>query len=341
MTGRCLALAAACASAAPLAAQQPSASAPATPAMTEWQVPWERTRPRDPYVDRQGRVWFVGQTGHYVGMLDPATGRFRRWELDPGTGPHNLIVDGRGIVWYSGNLTGHIGRLDPETGTITKFPMPDTTVRDPHTLVLDRNGDIWFTAQGANVIGRLRVTTGEVRVVRTSVPRARPYGIMMDPQDRPWIVLFGTNRLATVDPGTFALREFVIPRPEARPRRIAITSDGAIWYGDYAAGMLGRFDPRTEQFEEWPLPGGARSRPYAIMQDDRDRVWVFETGAQPNTLVGFDARSRRFLPSSAVPSGGGTVRHMYFDARTHDLWFGTDAGTIGRAVLPPGQPVVP
>ena len=37
----------------------------------EWQVPWERTRPRDPSVDRDGNVWFVGQTGHYIGRLDP------------------------------------------------------------------------------------------------------------------------------------------------------------------------------------------------------------------------------------------------------------------------------
>jgi len=339
MTGRYLAWAAACACAAPLIAQEPSS--PQVPTMTEWQVPWERTRPRDPFMDRQGHVWFVGQAGNYVAMLDPATGRFRRWELDPGTGPHNLIVDGHGIVWYAGNRAAHIGRLDPATGAITKYPMPDSTVRDPHTLVFDRRGDIWFTAQGANVVGRLTVATGEVRLVRFGAPHARPYGIMMDPQDRPWIVLFGTNRLATVDPATFVLREFVIPRPEARPRRIAITSDGAIWYGDYAAGMLGRFDPRTERFEEWPLPGGPSSRPYAVMQDDRDRIWVFETGAQPNTLVGFDARARHFLPSASVPSGGGTVRHMVFDQGGRALWFGTDAGTIGRAVLPPGQPGVP
>ncbi len=219
--------------------------------------------------------------------------------------------------------------------------MPDTTVRDPHTLVFDRRGDIWFTAQGANVIGPLSVATGEVRLVRASVPGARPYGIMMDAADRPWIVLFGTNRIATVDPATFTLREFEIPRPAARPRRIAITSDGAVWYGDYAAGMLGRFDPRTERFEEWPLPGGPRSRPYAMTQDDRDRIWVFETGVQPNTLVGFDTRARRFLRASAVPSGGGTVRHTFFDPAARVLWFGTDAGTIGRAVLPPGPPVVP
>jgi len=127
----------------------------------EWNVPWgASTRPRDPFADRHGRVWFVGQTADYIGMLDVATGQFRRFELEPGAGPHNLIVDTAGMVWYAGNRAAYIGRLDPSTGAITRYPMPDSTVRDPHTLVFDRRGDIWFTAQGGNAIGRLTVSTG-------------------------------------------------------------------------------------------------------------------------------------------------------------------------------------
>jgi len=321
--------------AAPVAAQ----GGPQQPAINEWNVPWERTRPRDPFVDSSGKVWFVGQVGHYVARLDPATGQFTRFDLEPGAGPHNLIVAPNGIVWYSGNLTGYIGRLDPATGAITRFPMPDSTIKDPHTLVFDRHGDIWFSAQSGNVVGKLSVATGEVRLVRVPTPRARPYGIMMDQQDRPWIVLFGTNKIATVDPATFVLREYTLPRPETRPRRIAITSDGAIWYGDYAAGYLGRLDPRTEQVQEYRLPGGGASRPYAVMNDDRDRIWVVETGAEPNTFVGFDTRTRQFLPGRAVPSGGGVVRNMMFDPASHAMWFGTDNNTIGRATLPPAATV--
>ena len=28
------------------------------PTIEEWEVPWERSRPRDPYVAPDGRVWF-------------------------------------------------------------------------------------------------------------------------------------------------------------------------------------------------------------------------------------------------------------------------------------------
>jgi virginiamycin B lyase len=331
MIGRLVLASAAALAASPLGAQQQVS-------INEWPVPWgAETRPRDPYVDHQGRVWFVGQAGHYVAMLDTTTGQFRRYELPEGAGPHNLIVDRAGMVWYAGNRVGHIGRLDPATGAIRQYPMPDSAVRDPHTLVFDSRGDIWFTAQGGNVVGRLAVATGEVRLIRVPTPRARPYGIVMDPRGRqPWIVLFGTNKIATVDPATLALREYELPRATARPRRLAVTSDGAVWYGDYADGMLGRLDPATGRVDEWPMPGGPRSRPYAMVNDNRDRVWLVETGAQPNVFVGFDTRARRFLQTAAVPSGGGTVRHMVYDPSTQAIWFGTDVGTIGRARLPAG-----
>src|SRR5688572_22371114 len=87
-------------------------------AIREWTVPWEDTRPRDPAVDASGKVWFVGQTGHYIARLDPATGKFDRFELDAGTGPHNLIVGSDGAVWFAGNRKAYIGRLEPKNGKI-------------------------------------------------------------------------------------------------------------------------------------------------------------------------------------------------------------------------------
>src|SRR5207249_6511499 len=51
------------------------------PVFKEWKVPWERTRPRDPYLDQTtGRIYFCGQTGDYIGYLVPETGEFKRSE---------------------------------------------------------------------------------------------------------------------------------------------------------------------------------------------------------------------------------------------------------------------
>jgi len=307
------------------------ATLPAQVPIKEWPVPYPDSRPRDPYVDGQNRVWFVGQTGNYVAYLEPESGKFKRYELEAGALPHNLIVDQKGAVWYAGNGNGHIGKLDPATGKITRYPMPDPEVRDPHTLVFDQKGDIWFTVQTSNYVGRLRPATGKIDLIRVATPNARPYGIKIDSKGRPWFNEFGSEKIAMVDPATLKIEEHSLPNDRSRGRRMAITSDDRIWYVDYSRGYLGRFDPASKQFKEWTLPGGSGALPYAMAVDDRDRLWLVETGPQPNRFVGFDSKTEKFFGVTPIPSGGGTVRHMMFDGRTGQIWFGTDNNTIGRA----------
>lgn len=323
-----------CISALPLAGLAAQTPSPDTVAITEWQVPWARTRPRDPFMAPDGIVWFVGQQGHYVGRLDPVSGTITKIDLDPGTGPHNVIVGRSGDLWYSGNASSHIGRVDVRTGRITKYPMPDSTIRDPHTLVQDADGTIWFTVQGGNAVGRLTPATGAVEVHKLDVARARPYGIVLDRQGRPWFTEFGTNRLALINRKDFTLTEYTLPEG-ARPRRIAATEDGMLWYVDYARGYLGRLDPTSGAVTEWPAPSGRRSLPYGMTSDDAGRLWFVETGVQPNRMVGFDPATESFFSQTDIPGGGGTVRHMMFHAPSRTIWYGADNGQIGRVVVPP------
>jgi virginiamycin B lyase len=319
-----------------------SAQTDTDPELGEWSVPWEQSRPRDPHVAPDGRVWFVGQRSHYAAVLDPESGEFTRFDLPDGTGPHNLVVDDDGIVWYTGNLQRHIGRLDPATGETVQYEMPDERARDPHTLIADSQGDMWFTVQGGNFIGKFWKETGEVRLVEGPATEgrggrpgsSRPYGIVMDSRDRPWIALFNTNLIGTVDPETFELETFELPEG-ARPRRIGLTSDDTVWYVDYARGFLGRLDPESREVREFPMPGGEGSRPYGMAVDGDDRIWFVETGPKPNRFVGFDPENEDFFSVSEVESGGGSIRHMYFHEPSNTIWFGADANTVGRAVLPP------
>lgn len=301
----------------------------------EWQVPWEETRPRDPYVGPDGRVWFVGQRADYAAYLEPGTGEFTRFDLPEGAGPHNLIVADNGTVWYAGNRDMHIGRIDPESGEITKFEMPTPDARDPHTLIWHGHR-IFFTLQGANMLGRMDTVTKEIELVDVPTPRARPYGINKAPDGTIWVVELGSNKLIRMDPETLALQEIELPREDARPRRMEVTSDGRVWYVDYAQGYLGAYDPATGEFDEWRAPRAAESRPYGMEVDDRDRLWFVETGprGEPNQFVGFDPATEEFFTTAQVPSGGGTVRHMYYHAPTNTVWFGADTNTIGRARLP-------
>lgn len=297
----------------------------------EWAVPWEDSRPRDPYVAGDGRVWFVGQKGDYVASFATASGEFRRYDLDPGTGPHNLIVDDEGTIWYAGNRASHIGRLDPATGDIRKIAMPDSAAKDPHTLTFDGLGNIWFTVQGGNFVGRLSMEDEAVQLIEVPTPRARPYGIVVNANGIPWAVEFGSHKLIRIDPETMQIEEIALPDEDARPRRLVITSDGRVWYGDFARGYLGRYDPDSGEFTEWPMPAGEDSRPYGMAVDRLDRVWLVETGVSPNRFVGFDTQSEEFFSVTEIPSGAGAVRHMDYYPPAGTIWFGTDTNNIGRA----------
>ncbi len=302
--------------------------------ITEWKVPWENTRPRDPYVDQQNRTWFVGQTGDYIAVFDPKEGMFEQYPLDPGTGPHNLIVDKQGLVWYAGNRAAHIGKLNPKTGHITKNAMPNSAAGDPHTLVFGKPNEIWFTVQQGNYIGNLKMDTGSILLTPLLTQHARPYGIVVDATHQPWFTEFGTNKLGTIDSVTKSVREISLPRKNARPRRLGITSDNAVWYVDYAEGYLGKIIPTTLKVKEWRVPGSEDARPYGMAVDDKDRVWFVETGSYPNRLVGFDTKTQEVINITNIQSGGGSVRHMVYHQPTQTIWFGTDANTIGRAKIP-------
>ncbi|HSJ23616.1 MAG TPA: hypothetical protein VK929_02955 [Longimicrobiales bacterium] len=295
----------------------------------EWPVEWEG-RPRDPDVDRQGRVWFVGQTGNYIGVFDPGSETFRRFEIEDGTRPHNLIAAADGGIWYAGNGNGRIGRLDPETGEARIIMMPEEAARDPHTLLEDGKGNIWFSVQQGAYVGRLAMETGDVQLIHTG-ERTRPYGVAFDSRGRAWFNLFGTNRLAVVDPESFQLSEVPTPRADSRNRRVAVTADDAVWYTDFAGGRIGRIEPGTHEVREWVSPGGEGSQPYAMVVDDRNRIWYSECARDNTYLVAFDPASEEVVDRVSVSS---CIRHMVFHQPSRTIWFGTDANNIGRAQLP-------
>lgn len=301
--------------------------------VTEWSVPWPHSRPRDPAVDSQGRVWFCGQAGNYLAYLDPSTGQFTQQTVLPGSYPHNLIVDSQDRIWYAGNKNGHIGRIDPATEKLTPFRMPKNQASDPHTLIANPQGEIWFTAQWANQIGRLQPGSGNIDLITVPSIHARPYGIKLAPGGTPWVALFGTNQLASIDAATLALTMVSLPSETARPRRLEITPDGHIWYVDYANGVLGSFEPASDTFKHWPLPGGKNARPYGMALSHEHYLWIAETGKQPNRLVLFDTNTQKFIATATIGSGGGSIRHMYFHPSSGEIWFGTDANTLGRARL--------
>lgn len=297
----------------------------------EWLVPWKGSVPRDPYVDGKGRVWFVGQADDYIGNFNPADESFNRYDVPSGSGPHSLLVDKNRNIWFAANRKRFIGKLSPSTGQIIEYEMPNRKAKDPHTMVFDQAGDIWFTVQKGNFIGNLSVSDGSIQLIEIASKKLRPCGIIIDRDNMPWAVACGSNKLLRVFPSTMTMAEIDLPDPRSRPRRLVSTSNGDIWYVDFELGRLGRYRPIRNEFTEWLMPGGEDSRPYGMAVDKNDRIWIVETGAQANRLIGFDSVSTSFLNETDIPSGAESVRHMYYHKPTGEVWFGTDSNYIGRA----------
>ncbi|KGJ97161.1 Vgb family protein [Thalassotalea sp. ND16A] len=296
----------------------------------EWLVPWPNTRPRDPAVDSTGKVWFCGQGGNYIAVLNPTSKTFKRFALSDGTHPHNLIIDNDDNVWYAGNRSNHIGKLNPKTGDIEKFIMPGDTAIDPHTLVFNSQYDIWFTAQWGNKVGLLKRKTQHITLVDMPFEGSRPYGIKVDHEDVPWVVLFGSNQLLSINPQNFSTSTVELTDTAERPRRLEIGQDNDVYYLDHKLGYLGRYDPNTQTFERWRLPEQKNAKLYGSAIDSQNRIWLAVTGTNPNKIKVFDSKTKQFIASVEVPSGAGSIRYMYYHPKTDEVWFGTDANTIGR-----------
>lgn len=297
----------------------------------EWQVPWPDSRPRDPAVDSNGIVWFCGQAGNYIANLDPLTGKFSQFVIPDNTHPHNLIIDADDFIWYAGNRNSHIGKLNPKTGDIEQYTMPGDVGIDPHTLVFNAEQNIWFTAQWANKVGYLNVKTGEITLIDIPIASARPYGIKVDYDNTPWVVLFGIDKIARINPVDFSVQLFDLTDKKERPRRLEITQDNTIYYLDHNLGYLGAYNPMTKQMKRWLLSEGEHSKLYGSAIDNHDRIWLALTGSQPNKIKVFDTYSKMFISEVDISSGGGSIRYMYYSSQGDEVWFGTDANTIGRA----------
>lgn len=299
----------------------------------EWLVPWEQSGPSDLFVGPRGRIWFISANNDFIANFTPATAEFNRYDLQRGTHPVALLVDANRTLWFLSDGRREIGSMNSGTGQVSTFNMPQRRARDLRAMVFDQQGNIWFTVSRDNFVGRLDVATGSTSMISVPAKDAAPFGITTGPRNELWIAASGTNLLLRVDAETMSIAEFAIPDEGARPRRIAVSSDEKVWYADYERGRLGRFDPASGDFAEWVMPGGDDSQPFGMVIDRNDRIWIVETSRIPNRLIGFDTATGTFSTETDIPSGAGSVSHLFYSEAAGEVWFGTQTNYIGRAIV--------
>src|SRR5207249_814698 len=131
-------------------AQQQTSAAAQPPVINEWPVPWERTRPRDPFVasdgrvvfDSRGDIWFSAQSGNVVGKLTVASGDIRLARVPtPNARPYGIVVDKSDRPWIALFGTNKIATVDPRTFELREYALPRVGAR-PRRIALTSDGAV-------------------------------------------------------------------------------------------------------------------------------------------------------------------------------------------------------
>ena len=150
--------------------------------------------------DREGRIWFTGQTGVY-GVLDPDSGDMRVWRDPEGRGPYGIAATPSGDIYYVSLAGSHLARVNRESGAVTMIE-PPTAGQGARRVWADSRGNLWVSEWNGGQLSRYDPATGEWRSWRPEGERPRVYAVYVDDRDRVWISDFGANAVLAFDPAT-------------------------------------------------------------------------------------------------------------------------------------------
>lgn len=184
--------------------------------------------------DRQGRVWFTGQSGVY-GRLDPATGDVKVWQAPRGRGPYGIATAPNGDVWYASLAGNHIARIDVNTGEATVVE-PPTANQGARRVWPDSKGRIWVSYWNTGHVGRYDPATRTWR--EWKLPgNARAYSVWVDERDRVWLTDWSINAIVRFDPETEKFDTFPSNKGNATVRQM-LGRAGEAWGAESGTDRL-------------------------------------------------------------------------------------------------------
>ena len=104
--------------------------------------------------DSKGMIWVSEWDAGKVGRYDPATKKWREWDVPGPAQVYAVYVDSKDMVWLTDFGRSGLWRFAPKTGKFTRVPLrADASVRQ----LLGRPGEVWGAESGTD---RLVVVRG-------------------------------------------------------------------------------------------------------------------------------------------------------------------------------------
>ena len=120
---------------------------PDTGVMEEYKLPPSSRHTVVP--DKQGNIWYTGNSNATVGKLNPATGEVTEYKTEAVTSFSGFSSEWQLVLYCAG--AAMLGRLDPNTGDLTEIPVEPR----PYGIKVDSQGTVWVAFNGTNKIGAL------------------------------------------------------------------------------------------------------------------------------------------------------------------------------------------
>ena len=106
------------------------------------------------WTDSKGMIWVSEWNAGKVGRYDPATRKWREWDVPGPAQIYAVYVDDKDMVWLTDFGRSGLWRFAPKTGKFTRIPLrADASVRQ----LLGRPGEVWGAESGTD---RLVVVRG-------------------------------------------------------------------------------------------------------------------------------------------------------------------------------------
>jgi streptogramin lyase len=99
-----------------------------TGAITFYQTPTPRSKPRRAWMDADDRFWFAEYGVNRVAMFDTRTEKMQEWLAPtPWSAPYDVIVDKNGDLWTGSTTNDRVLRMNPQSGQSTEYLLPRST----------------------------------------------------------------------------------------------------------------------------------------------------------------------------------------------------------------------
>jgi streptogramin lyase len=127
-----------------------------TGAVTIYETPISRSRPRRGRVDGENRLWFAEYGGNAIGLFDPKTAAIKEYRLPTKfSAPYDVVPNkDASEVWTGSMLNDRVVRLDTKSGQFTEYLLPRST--NVRRVFLEEHGPksvLWVGSNhGASIV---------------------------------------------------------------------------------------------------------------------------------------------------------------------------------------------